>query len=101
MADGKTHFNSNLILCVPISLIGGYYSYILNNPDILLYTTYGNLLGLFLTPDMDQPGSTYTENLVRELIIKLSINFLSRKKSIILGKFIKRIFMTLSSGHGS
>lgn len=98
MADGKTHFKSNIVASVPITIVGTLFAWITNDSYLLIPIITGNILGIILTPDIDQPGSTYTETLIREIIIKTLSSIGFRKSTVIpIGKFFQRLFMATTS----
>lgn len=73
MASGKQHFIANCaIACVtmPIAIV---------RPDLLSDLTYGNLFGILITPDTDNPGTTYPEQLIASLVQQVLILFGRRK----------------------
>lgn len=62
MAKGATHFKSAKVVAATTEVCG--WALATADPTIPLCVSLGNALGMMLTPDMDDPGTTYPEYLV-------------------------------------
>lgn len=62
MADGRTHFISNVIMGIGVALLVHR-----NMPSATPYVITGLTIATIITPDMDLEGTTYTERAVRKI----------------------------------
>ena len=94
MANGSTHFKANLITSSGL-LIG---SFMFMDPGVSICSVSGSVLATFYTPDIDDPGKNYFENLLKELVG----NFLHRALGVNkvyafeVGKFLQKVYMMLT-----
>lgn len=95
MASGKTHFLSNVALSVATIPVGYVY------PELIPQLVVGNLLGIFLTPDLDSPSGTYTEALISNFLAKC-LTLLGRRKTKAYKdtKIINRIVVAINAPYG-
>jgi hypothetical protein len=98
MAAGIVHFNTDKKVALASIVCGGIISYLFNEPQVIVGAAMGSFLGILLTNDIDQPGSTYNEYLVAFYSEKL-FRFLKIKKSKAkwLSRIAKQIFMALTA----
>ncbi len=68
MANGATHFKHAKYVSVATESTGWVLALATGDPVIALAVSVGNALGMMLTPDMDDPGTTYPEYLVGWLL---------------------------------
>lgn len=62
MAKGATHFKSAKVVAATTEVCGWALAAV--DPTMPLAVSIGNVLGVMLSPDMDDPGTTYPEYLV-------------------------------------
>ncbi len=71
MAKGVTHFNHAKYVAIAVEASGWTLAITSGTPAFTLAASVGNVLGMLLTPDMDDPGTTYPEYLFGWLLRNL------------------------------
>lgn len=93
MASGKRHFQANIITSSVLT-IG---TLPLLSAPITICSLIGCAIATLYTPDIDDPGKNYFENIVKEITAKILMTLgLNKHNAYEAGRFMQRSYMLLT-----